>query len=141
MKEPFTEELLNDLLDATSADDYLLQHRTGKRNLCGYLQELLRAHGLVRKDVVREAQLNDTYGYQIFTGQRRHPSRDILLQIALAMRLSLRETNRLLQAGEKSQLYCKDRRDAIITFCLNKNMSLVQTNEALYSHGELVLGD
>lgn len=141
MEEPFTEELLNELLDATSADDYLLRHHTGKRNLCTYLQELLQAHGLVRKDVVRKAQLNETYGYQIFTGQRQHPSRDILLQIALAMNLSLRETNRLLQAGEKNQLYCKDTRDAIIMFCLSKNMSLVQTNEALYGHGMFVLGD
>ena len=60
-----------------------------------YLEELLEQKGLKRSQVVHMANLNETFGYQIFTGQR-NPSRNKVLQIAFAMALSLRETNRAL---------------------------------------------
>lgn len=140
MEEPLTEELLNELLDAPDPEHYLARHRTSSRSLAPYLQELLETHGLIRKDVIHAANLNDTYGYQIFTGERKHPSRDKLLQIAFAMQLSMLETDRVLQAAGVSRLYCKDRRDAIIIFCLDRHLSLDEANNALYSFGETTLG-
>lgn len=65
--------------------------------------------------MVRMADLNETFGYQIFTGAR-HPSRNKVLQIAFAMALTLKETNRALTAAGANILNCKDRRDAIIIF-------------------------
>jgi hypothetical protein len=56
------------------------------------------------------------------------------------MWLSLRETERLLRAAGASRLYVKDRRDAIIIFCLSKKASLQKANEELYSRGEATLG-
>ena len=53
----------------------------------------------------------------------------------------LRETNRLLQAGNVSSLYCKNRRDAILIFCIDHELSLAKTNETLFDFGEAVLGD
>lgn len=139
MEEPLTEELLGELLCSPSPQTYLEQHPTHERELASYLDELLQERGLKRKDVVREAQLNDTYGYQIFTGQRKHPSRDKILQIAFAMGLDLRTTDRLLQAAGVSRLYCKDRRDAIIMFCIDRHASLTKVNETLFDMGELTL--
>ena len=81
------------------------------------------------------ANLNETYGYQIFTGQRK-PARDKVLRIAFAMALTLRETNRALTAAGASRLYAKDRRDAIIIFCLDRGCSLQKVNEELYRFGE-----
>ena len=140
MDEPLTEELLNELLDAPSPQLFLSKHPSKPRKLSNYLQELLSQRGLQRKDVVRAAHLNDTYGYQIFTGERAHPGRDKVLQVAIAMQLSLLETDRALQAAGASRLYCKDRRDAIIIFCLDHHMSLDSTNDTLYSFGETTLG-
>ena len=48
--------------------------------------------------MVRMADLNETFGYQIFTGAR-HPSRNKVLQIAFAMALTLKETDRVLTAA------------------------------------------
>lgn len=139
--ERLTEELLDELLSSPTATDYLDTHQLATRELAPYLQELLNARGLERKDVVRAAQLDATYGYQLFTGRRDKPSRDKTLQLAFAMGLSLREADRLLQAAGASKLYCKDRRDAIIIFCLEKGLSLSEVNESLYRLGEDVLGD
>lgn len=141
MEEPLTEELLDELLSAPSPSDYLCEHRPHKRDFAQYLQELLLERGLERKDVVRAAHLDTTYGYQLFTGQRKHPSRDKVLQIAFALKLNLRETDRALQAAGVSKLYCKDRRDAILIYCLNKQTTLDEANEALFELGEPSLDD
>ena len=97
--------------------------------------ELLQEKGLERSRVVRMADLNETFGYQIFTGAR-HPSRNKVLQIAFAMALTLKEANRALTAAGANVLNCKDRRDAIIIFCIDRGCSLQKVNEELYRFGE-----
>lgn len=99
------------------------------------LKQLLQEKGLERSRVVRMADLNETFGYQIFTGAR-HPSRNKVLQIAFAMALTLKEANRALTAAGVSVLNCKDRRDAIIIFCIDRGCSLQKVNEELYRFGE-----
>lgn len=96
---------------------------------------MLEKKGLKRSRVVRMADLNETFGYQIFTGAR-NPSRDKVLQIAFAMALSLRETNRALMAAGASSLDPKCRRDAIVIFCIDQGCSLQKVNEELYRLGE-----
>ena len=139
MEEPLTEELLNELLNSDSPEQFLEHNRTGTRVLADYLQELLDAHGLERVDVVHAAHLNDTYGYELFTGKKKRPSRNIVLQLAFAMNLSLRETDRLLQAAGASRLYCKNTRDAIIIFCLDRHATLNEVNDVLYARKEATL--
>lgn len=138
MAEKLTEELLSELLDAPTIDGFVAKNELGHRKLGEYLEELLEQKGLKRSQVVHMANLNETFGYQIFTGQR-NPSRNKVLQIAFAMALSLRETNRALEAAGVSSLYSKDRRDAIIIFCLDRGCSLQKVNEELYRFGEETL--
>lgn len=135
MEEPLTEDLLQKLLVSDDPSSFIDENDIGQRNLPGMLADLLDSKNLRRVDVVHEAQLNETFGYQIFKGQRR-PSRNKVLQLALAMGLNLKETNRLMQAASVSPLYCKDRRDAIIIFCIDHNATLIETNESLYEFGE-----
>ena len=138
MAEKLTEELLSELLDAPTIDGFVAKNVLGHRKLGEYLEELLEQKGLRRSQVVHMANLNETFGYQIFTGQR-NPSRNKVLQIAFAMALSLREANRALEAAGVSSLYSKDRRDAIIIFCLDRGCSLQKVNEELYRFGEETL--
>ena len=139
VEEPLTEELLKELLAAPDPTSFTDQHDITQRDLPAYLQQLLDEKGLSRPAVIREAGLNETFGYQIFMGQRG-ASRDKLLQLIFAMRCTLREANRILGAAGVSQLYCKNRRDAIIIFCLDKGLSLFRTNEELYRFGEQTIG-
>ena len=114
-----TEELLNELLDAPNIDGYIREHDFAAPSLSDYLKQLLQ----------------ETFGYQIFTGSR-NPSRNKVLQIAFAMALTLKEANRALTAAGVSVLNCKDRRDAIIIFCIDRGCSLQKVNEELYRFGE-----
>lgn len=133
--ERLTEEVLQELLDAPSLDEFIDAHEFPAVTLPEFLERMLEKKGLKRSRVVRMADLNETFGYQIFTGAR-NPSRDKVLQIAFAMALSLRETNRALMAAGASSLDPKCRRDAIIIFCIDHGCSLQKVNEELYRLGE-----
>ncbi len=135
MEEPLTEELLSELLSSPSVDSFVSNTAVGERSLSEYLQQLLNEKGLKQSAVVRDAGLNNTFGYQIFKGTRK-ASRNKVLQIAFAMGLDLRETDRLLQAAGANELYCKNRRDAIIIFSVKHGYSLQKTEEELYRFGE-----
>lgn len=133
--ERLTEEVLQELLDAPSLDEFIDAHEFPAVTLPEFLERMLEKKGLKHSRVVRMADLNETFGYQIFTGAR-NPSRDKVLQIAFAMALSLRETNRALMAAGASSLDPKCRRDAIIIFCIDQGCSLQKVNEELYRLGE-----
>ncbi len=127
--------MLQELLAAPDPSSFTDKHKIGKRTLAEYLQQLLDGHDLSRNEVIRAAGLNETFGYQIFMGQRG-ASRNKILQLAFAMNLTLKEANRLLQAAGSNELYCKNRRDAIIIFCLEHKSSLQEVDEELYNFGE-----
>lgn len=135
MAIPLTEQLLDELLSSPTPDAYIDSRDPGTTTLSEYLNQLLTEKSLKRSEVVRMANLNETFGYQIFTGAR-NASRNKILQIALAMALTLRETNRALTFAGVSTLYPRNRRDAIIIFCIDRGCSLQKTNEELYRFGE-----
>ncbi len=135
VSEPLTEELLNELLSSGNPAAFIEERVFKTTSLSQHLQQLLDERGLKRSDVIRMAGLNQTFGYQIFMGQRG-ASRDKILQIAFAMKVSLKECNRLLKLSGANELYCKNRRDAIIIFCLDKGYTLQKTDDELYRFGE-----
>ncbi len=135
MAERLTEQVLQELLEAKTLDGFIDGHDFTAGTLAEFLGKMLEKKGLKRSRVVRMADLNETFGYQIFTGQRT-PSRDKVLQIAFAMALTLREANRALRAAGASSLDPKCRRDAIIIFCVDQGCSLQKVNEELYRLGE-----
>lgn len=135
MDERITEELLAELLASPSIEGFLGENAINEVTLSEYLQQLLDKKGLKRAEVIRKANLNATFGYQVFTGARG-AGRDTILQLVFAMELTLREANRLLQAAGVNGLCCKNRRDGIIIFCIEHSYSLQETDEELYRFGE-----
>ncbi|HPQ48241.1 MAG TPA: helix-turn-helix transcriptional regulator [Clostridia bacterium] len=100
-------------------------------SLAEYLDLLLVNQSMTKKELVRSTGIEKSYLYQIFNG-RRTPSRDKLLRIAFALKLSLDNTQRLLLIAEKPILYPARKRDAAIMFCLIKGHSLDKTQIYLY---------
>ena len=87
-----------------------------------YLAGLFHERNIKVKEIIRRLNLERTYGYQIFNGTR-HPSRDILIRLALLLGLNLEETQRLLKIGGKNILYPRVRKDAIAVFAIEKGYS------------------
>lgn len=100
-----------------------------------FLQELLEKHEMSIPDLIVKTLLSKSFVYQIFS-RKRNPGRDILLRIAFAMHLSVDETQHLFLVAGKGVLYPKVRRDAIIIYCLGKEMSLDEANEFLERSSE-----
>ena len=76
-----------------------------------YINEILLEKDLEKSDIIRDAQIPRTYAYQIFQGSKQ-AGRDKILQLAIAMKLNLEETNRLLTVAHHNHLYAKQQRDA-----------------------------
>lgn len=138
MTDRLSEEFLNDILKSNSIDEFLSSGSFVERTLSSYLQEMLVQKGLKQAQVVKDAQMNATFGYQIFKGAR-NCSRDAVLKISLAMGLSVREANRALQAAGHAMLYSKNRRDAILIFCLEHSYNLQQVEAELFRLNENTL--
>ncbi len=134
---PSTDELLKFLSNKKGIESYLdnLDESQDAKSLDNYLAYLLKEKEAKRSDIIKKTDLNATHAYQIFNGTRG-ASRDSLLQLALAFKLSLQETGRLLFYGEAASLYAKNKRDGIIIFCILNHKDLQETNELLYELDE-----
>lgn len=100
-----------------------------------YLYNLISKKNITIQELGDKALLSRSFAYQIFSGIRM-PNRDIILRIALILKISLHETQRLLKLADRGSLYPKIKRDAVIIYALNNNWGLEQTDKALIDLGQ-----
>lgn len=114
-----TSELLQRLLRTASIAQFIRRH--GKsldpqpfhiyiNNLCAQ-KDTLPAH------VIKKSGIERTFGHQIFNGTRK-PSRDKVIQLAFGFDMDYDETQTMLKKAQKSALYPKIERDAVIIHAL-----------------------
>lgn len=102
-------------------------------NLAEMLNELLQIKGLKKSYVIKNAEISEIYGYQIFSGVRV-PERKKLICLAISMGLNIDETQKLLKCAGYPQLYVKKPFDSAILYGICKEMSVVEINELLYRY-------
>lgn len=102
-------------------------------NLAQLLEELLRQKGLKKSQVIKNAELSEIYGYQIFSGVRV-PERKKLLCLAISMGLNIDEVQHLLKCAGYSPLYVKIPFDSAVLYGFCKKLSVVEINELLYEY-------
>ena len=102
-------------------------------NLAQLLEELLLRKGLKKSQVIKNAELSEIYGYQIFSGVRV-PERKKLLCLAISMGLNIDEVQKLLKSAGYPQLYVKKPFDSVVLYGFSKGMSVVEINEMLYKY-------
>ena len=130
-----TEELLNRLLQSTDIGSFLDSEHIVDLEFTDYLHDVLDHHGLTRADVVRASGLNPTVVYDIFAGKSR-PGRDNAIMLSLGLDCDLQETQRLLRLSGVSELWCKQRRDAIIIWCVNNGYDRAAVDHELIRFNE-----
>ena len=104
-----------------------------------YITKLAQERNLVPERIVKQSQIERTYGHQLFNGTRR-PSRDKVIQMAFGFGLNVEETQNLLRIAEKNELYPKIKRDAVILHCLAREKDLFETQDVLASFNLTLLG-
>jgi predicted DNA-binding protein (UPF0251 family) len=137
-----TSDLLEALRTANTIDDYVKQHESEYINMSlrEYFESLLESKKLKKADIIKSSQICRIYGYQILAGAKC-PSRDKLIALAFAMKLSFEECQRLLRLASINELYAKNKRDSIIIFGFMRGLSNEEINGLLYEMDELVLND
>lgn len=126
-----TSKLFHRLRNRESGEAFLNQEHTAP-TCARVLWEILTNAGMSAPEWIASVNISKSYGYQVLRGERT-PGRDIILRTALALQLSLKETQRLLAVGGCGALYPKVRRDAAVVFALNQKMTLLETEELLSS--------
>ena len=109
------------------------------KSLSEMLDELLVKKALKKSAVIKEAEISEVYGYQIFSGLRV-PERKKLLCLAVGMHLNIEEAQNLLKHAGYSQLYVKIPFDSVILYGLCKRLSVMQINEILFEYDLETLG-
>ena len=133
-----TDELKDGLRQASGLEGFLVDNQKEFRRytLAEYLNQLLDEKRLSKADVVRDSRLERVYGYHIFAGRKKNPSRNKVISLALAMKLVPEETQYLLYYAGAEQLYVRNPRDSILWYALDHHMSVLDTNIMLQKMSE-----
>ena len=131
-----TTQLMNELNGSEDISDFLNDNKESldKLSFTRYLGELAKQQKMTKIEVINGAQLNQIYGYQIFSGVRL-PGKDKIIAIALAMKLDIDTVQRLLTLAGEAQLYPKNTRDCILIDAINKGSSIAELNKVLFENG------
>lgn len=102
-------------------------------NVNTYFARLLTARGLGRRQVIDLAGLSDkaNLAFQLLNGTRTARNRDLYIRLALAMRLDLEETQRLLKFLKKGTLYPLKMRDAALVYAISHGYDIKATQQLL----------
>lgn len=139
LKKP-TDELLGQLKDNADINSYIKENEKYFVNdsISDHLNSIITNNNLVKAKVLKRAEINENYGYQIFMGARK-PSRNTLIQICIGMELSFEDTQSVLKFAGFAPLYAKSKRDSIIISGILGNSTVFDINNQLYDLGEETL--
>ncbi|CEK29457.1 Helix-turn-helix domain [[Clostridium] sordellii] len=137
MNENETVELmsiLKNIDDESYLDEFVKITSTNFSDLSlpSFFQNICKEKGISKSDLIKNAEIDRTYGYQILNGTKK-PSRDKLLKLCISASLDIEESNKALKLGNVGQLYPKNPRDSIIIFGINKKLNLFQIDELLFN--------
>ncbi|MGV8027001.1 MAG: hypothetical protein AB2L18_10630 [Anaerolineaceae bacterium] len=104
-----------------------------------YITELCKQRNQIPEHVIKNAGIERTFGHQLFNGTRK-PSRDKVIELAFGFELDIEGTQQLLQNAQKSQLYPKIKRDAVILHCIQSKKTILETQSKLQDLGLTLLG-
>lgn len=138
MNEKKTAEL-TEILNNASLEDFASIREAElpkkERTLSEYLNTYIGSHNLVLADVVKDSRLSRDYAYSIINGNRPNPTRDRVIALCCAMKMSREEVQRALELCNAGILYPKNPRDMAIMICINREVyNILDINEFLLEH-------
>ena len=137
MKPKTTDELLKQLNSCNNIDDYFKENGDSMihTKISDYLYDVFKEKCLVKSQVFKKAEVDEIYGYQIFSG-RKNPSRNTLIAICIGDRFTINEIQAALKIAGYATLYAKNKRDSLIIYGINQSKSVLEINEMLFDEDE-----
>lgn len=135
-----TTSLLSDLKNESNLNSFLTRNESSflSQSISRFFDEMLDKYHMDKKEFIRRADIDRSYGYQLLRCAR-YASRDNYLKLAIGIGMDLADTQLLLNLTETSPLYVKVKRDAAIIFCIERRFDLSSTQELLYNQNLKIL--
>ncbi len=136
-----TTTFLSRLLEAPDLEQFIKNNadEMQMQSFCEYITQLCKKLGEVPEHIIRQANIERSYGHQIFKGSR-NPSRDTVLQLAFGFGAGVDEAQELLKYAGKNALYPRVKRDAALIYCLRDHFTILETQRVLHEMGLPLLG-
>lgn len=99
-----------------------------------YALQVIAQKNLRMSDVINKSCLSKSTIYKLLSGER-NPNRDTIIHLAFGIGLSIEESNRMLKLASHSPLSVRNKREAIIIFCINQKKDLIDTDQLIESLG------
>lgn len=138
-----TDQLMKRLCAVTSIDAFEqytddTAHYQRPLSFTDYIEQKRKSANISPAKLIADAQIQRNYGYQLLNGTKK-AGRNKVLAFCIALSLPLDEVQRALTIAKEGVLYAKDQRDAILIFCINQKLSVLETNALLYEKEEELL--
>lgn len=126
--------LLQELKETKSIYSYLQNNFAvfSEHIFTEYLKQLIDRHKIHKTELVMQTGLSKSYVYAILSGERRPPSRNRVILMALAVKATLEEAQNLLIYSEYNPLSPKVQRDAAIIFAIEQHLNSMQLADLLF---------
>lgn len=127
--------VLENIRDCGEADRFIEKHASDD-SFTAYVNERMAEKGRTPAEVRDASGISKNYFYNILNGDRRNPSRDRVIAIAVGLGLDYGQTQRALELAGKAPLYPRDARDVKIAVLINKGCcSVTKMNMLLEEQG------
>ena len=138
-----TDELNNELKEADDIRHFIAKNEDEliTKKISAFLNEIIDRKNLKKSQIIEAANLHKSYGYELFSGKKEMPSRDVMLRLAIAMGLDLDETQKLLKYSELPPLYARNSRDSVIIYAINNKKNVMNCNLLLEELGHKSLAE
>lgn len=135
----------NDLLKALEnknckIDDFINENSESfvSDDINEFWEDSIKKSRLSKSNIINRADFSYCYFYDVING-RKIPGRDKIIRLILAMGLTVDDCQNALRISGRSALYPKVKRDSIIIYAFNNNMSIYNLMELLAAAGEEIL--
>lgn len=100
-----------------------------------FWENLITERNYSKSNIINKSDFSYCYFYDVING-RKMPTKDKVVRLGLAMKLSLDECQQALKISGRSALYPRIRRDSILIYAIENKLTIFQCDELLSKYGE-----
>ncbi len=100
-----------------------------------FWDKLIDKSGFSKSNIINRSDFNYRHFYDCTCG-RKMPTKDKVVRLALAMKLSIEECQEALKISGRAPLYPRIRRDSILIYAVEHHLTILKCNEMLGECGE-----
>ena len=133
-----TTELLKELKrQSCSLPDYLSNHKDTfvNEDIKAFWENIIESKNYSKSNIINKSDFSYCYFYEVING-RKSPTKDKVVRLALAMKMTVDECQQALKVSGRSALHPKNRRDSILIYAIEQQMTVIQCNNLLEDNGE-----